>query len=450
MRLALACLFTLPLVWACGSKSEVSAPAAGQDASSTAVKPPAATPGEPNPAPAAPEPPSPAAVPTPAPAAPSCAFSGLVMGGSEGRQVAQEASLRDLATAVGKEVGTDEDTLAALCRGQSPTTCNADMVIYTTRQDDGRNGSALSVFVRSGKAGDGPWVGFERLIPSDANDESEVVRPPVVFDDGRLVAIVVARTEQVFGSQCDPEGGCELDSETFGATAVDIVIDRERKRHVFTSFASAWGDVRCDDHVAPSLVDGAFVRTDCSGKAEPFTTDELAACTRRNHETWAATQAERFQAEKTRAEGVLRGRAGGAAEAAEPKPDKMTAADHLAEGRRLTREKKYGEAIAAFTAASDADPELLEALSGRCYAKVLRAQGDDLKGAIDDCDSVRTDIQGSRYDGNKRFTSAVSFNIGLAYEKLGQTAEALDAFEHANTVSPSEAAAKKITALKGQ
>jgi hypothetical protein len=372
------------------------------------------------------------------------------MGASEGRRLAEDSSIRDLARALGKEVGNDEETLASLCRGQSPSICNADMVTFMTREDDGRNGSALSVFVRSGKAGEGPWFGFERLIPSDPSDESEVVRPPVIFDDGRLVGIVVARSEQVFGSQCDPEGGCELDSETFGATVVDIVIDRERRRHVFTSFAAAWGDVSCDEHIAPSLVDGAFVRTDCSGQPQRFTTDELSACTPKNHTTWAASQAERFRAEKAKADAVLRGRAGGAVEAAGPKPDKMTAADHLAEGRRLTRDKKYGQAIAAFTAASDADTDLLEALSGRCYAKVLRAKGDDLSGAIDDCGGVLTEIKGSRYDGNKRFTSAVWFNLGLAYEKREQTSDALDAFEHANIDAPSEAAAKKIAALKGR
>jgi len=453
MRLVFACLFALPAVAACGSKSEVPAPADRQVASATDTKPSVPPPGDSNPATAAANPtPAPAnptpAAPTPPPVAASCAFPGLVMGAGEGRQLGSTGTIGELAKALRKDAGSDEEALSLLCRGQSASTCNAEMVVYAASEDQGAGVSSLSVFVRSGKAGDGPWVGFQRLVPTDPNDESEVVRPPVVFDDGRLVAVVVARTEKVFGSQCDPEGGCELDSETFGAAAIDIVIDRERKRHVFTSFAAAWGDVRCDDHVAPSLLDGAFVRTDCSGKTERFTTEELAACNPRAHGTWAATHAERFRAEKAKAEGVLQGRAGGAVQPAGPKPDQMTAGDHLAEGRRLTREKKYGEAIAAFTAASDADPELLEALSGRCYAKVLRAEGDDLKGAIDDCDSVRTDIQGSRYDGNKRFASAVSFNIGLAYEKLGQTSDALDAFEHANTVAPSEAAAKKITALK--
>lgn len=448
MRRVSISALTLPLLLACGSKTEAPA-AAPAAASPSSAKDPAApatpAPASPAPAPAAPT----AKAPTPAeptPAAATCTHPGLVIGSAPARPI---GSTRELAVALGKSAATDDEAVSALCQGRSPEVCNASMLAFTTREGDAQSGVALSVFVRSGKAGDGPWIGFQKLVPSDPSDESESIGPATAFDDGRLVHVAIGHSDRVFGSQCDPEGGCELDSETFGATVVDVVIDREGGRHAWTSVATLWGDAGCDEHVAPSRAEDAFVRSDCKGKTDRFSATELAACTPEVHKAWLAEQAKTYETEKAKAEKVLAERVQGGAVAA-PKAGVKSATDHLAEGRRLTREKKFDEAIAAFTAASDADPELLEALSGRCYAKILRGKGNDLKDAIDDCDSVRTDIQGSRYEGNDRFFAAVCFNVGLAYEKLGEKTEALDAFELAHRRAPSEAVAKKIAALKGQ
>jgi len=326
------------------------------------------------------------------------------------------------------------------------------MVAYVVGEDDGQGGGDLSVYFRTGQGGDGPWAALSRIVPSDPQNDSEVVQAPSAFDDGRYLQIVVAHSERVFGSQCDPEGGCELDSEAFGAVAVDLVIDRKLGRHAWTSINSAWGAETCDAHLAPSVVEGAFVRSDCAGKPDRFTATDLAQCTAEVHAAWVKDQAARYEAEKAKAEKVLASRSTGGAAPDEPKAGATgarSAAEHLAEGRRLTREKKFDEAIAAFSAASDADPELLEALSGRCYARLLRNHGDDLKDALDDCDSVRTSIKGSSYEGNGRFFGAVCFNVGLIHEKLGQKSEALDAFELSLLHAPGEAARKKVAALKG-
>jgi len=109
------------------------------------------------------------------------------------------------------------------------------------------------------------------------------------------------------------------------------------------------------------------------------------------------------------------------------------------EGRKLTRDKKLPEAIAAFDAAIALVPGHARAWSGRGYAKLLAG---DLAGARADLDKALT------LDGQASFQAAVHFNLGELAEKEGAKDQALAAYKKANELKPSDAAKKRIDALE--
>ena len=399
--------------------------------------------------PAAPPPPPAAEAPaaaTPAVAPGTCNHPGLVAMGSQGRRI---GSLQDLAAALGKSASNDEEAVKALCPFGPADTCNAAMTSYfdAVPEGDATSDSWHSLYVRTGRAGNGPWVAFDKLAPYDT-ETSEASRG-ATLDEGRYQHFRFVLADLVSGYQCAAEGGCELDSETVGTHVVDVVIDREQGRHAWSSYLSVWEPADFVAPAPPSFNGGTFARSDASGKADHFTFAELAVCTPQVFAAYAkdqkAAREPHFVAAKARLDARAKAVAGTA-----PSTATGTATAALTQGRNLTAQKQYDAAIAAFSRAIDLDTELLEALSGRCYARILRNQGDDLTEAINDCDSARTSIQGSRYETNKRFIAALDFNVGLAFEKKGDFAAARAAFDAANRRYPSDAAKKKLAALAGK
>lgn len=84
----------------------------------------------------------------------------------------------------------------------------------------------------------------------------------------------------------------------------------------------------------------------------------------------------------------------------------------LAEGRKLTVEKDYAGAVAAFTCALGAIPGDGRALAERGYARLL---AQDLDLAMDDFASSLAAIAAD----DKELRAQVEFNIGLVYEQRG-------------------------------
>jgi hypothetical protein len=110
----------------------------------------------------------------------------------------------------------------------------------------------------------------------------------------------------------------------------------------------------------------------------------------------------------------------------------------LEQGRKLTRDKDYPGAIAAFDKAIDADPKLARAWSGRGYAKLLAG---DLDLAKADLDHALT------LDQSKKLQAAVHFNLGEIAEKKGDKVLARDHYERANGLVPTDASKKRLEAL---
>ncbi len=115
------------------------------------------------------------------------------------------------------------------------------------------------------------------------------------------------------------------------------------------------------------------------------------------------------------------------------------AAKALAEGRRLTREGRTTEALAAFDAAIQASPALARAWSGRGFAKFGAG---DLEGA-------EADFQHAlKLEDAPKFQGVVFYNLGQIAEKKGDTKAAIAAYEKAVQLAPSKAASARLEALR--
>lgn len=108
-------------------------------------------------------------------------------------------------------------------------------------------------------------------------------------------------------------------------------------------------------------------------------------------------------------------------------------------GRKLSRDKDYAGAITAFDKAIAAEPKLARAWSGRGFAKLGQ---DELAGAKADFEQALT------LEDAPKFQAAVFFNLGQIAEKQNDPTAALSHYEKANTLSPSNAAKKRIEALQ--
>ena len=83
------------------------------------------------------------------------------------------------------------------------------------------------------------------------------------------------------------------------------------------------------------------------------------------------------------------------------------AATAVAKGRELTRKRNFDGAIAAFDAALELREDLPTALSGRGYARLLRAKGDDLLHARADFEAALAFAA----PDDTRFRDAVKHNL---------------------------------------
>lgn len=109
------------------------------------------------------------------------------------------------------------------------------------------------------------------------------------------------------------------------------------------------------------------------------------------------------------------------------------------EGRKLTRDKQYAEAIAAFDEAlRRSGDKLARAWSGRGYAKLLA--GDEA--------GARSDFERAlALDDDAKFQAAIYFNLGELAEGQKDKAKAIEAYRKALALNPTDAAKKRLEKL---
>lgn len=109
-------------------------------------------------------------------------------------------------------------------------------------------------------------------------------------------------------------------------------------------------------------------------------------------------------------------------------------------GRKLTRERKYDEAIAALDAAIAADPGLHRAWAERGFAKL---HGGDLDGAQSDCEKAY------ELDENPKFRGAIAYNLGLIAKKRGDIEGAKKHFRNSLGLRPNKTVQAALDKLEG-
>lgn len=110
----------------------------------------------------------------------------------------------------------------------------------------------------------------------------------------------------------------------------------------------------------------------------------------------------------------------------------------LNEGRKLTQQKKYAEAIGAFDRALKHEPDNAQGLGERGYALLLSG----------DLDRARLDLEAAaKHTQDPKLLSTIEFNFGLVMEKRGEKEAAHAHFAKANVLKPTEAAKKKLALM---
>lgn len=126
-------------------------------------------------------------------------------------------------------------------------------------------------------------------------------------------------------------------------------------------------------------------------------------------------------------------------ETTEQLADANAAQAKVNEGRKLTRDKRYAEAIAAFDEALKlSGDKLARAFSGRGYAKLLAG---DTAGARSDFEKALA------LDGDAKFQAAIYFNLGELAEGEKDKAKAIEAYRKALELNPTDAAKKRLEKL---
>ena len=138
--------------------------------------------------------------------------------------------------------------------------------------------------------------------------------------------------------------------------------------------------------------------------------------------------------------GQVAGEASQKTTATRPDPDEALAWRKLLDqGRRLTREKKYAEAIKVLTTAIEGEPTAPRPYAARCYAYLL---DEKLKKARPDCEKAMELHPGDR------FTASVQYNLGQIAEKEGKTDEAKAAYEASLKLRENATVRKALEALQ--
>ncbi len=313
----------------------------------------------------------------------------------DGRSITKVGGWVDLAKVLRPDIAasTEAEGISAACSGQHP--CNAATQILCTGQ--------YALHTCYARAPDGPWYAFAASYYEHSSDSAyDVELTAAASRDGRyLIASIFLSPMQRAGDRTchgDDDRVCGSEWSAYGAESRQFVLDTTTLRLLFWSRTGEIvgnddeGGYSCPDSgldVARSDAGDVFTRTNCLGEVERFELNDLAFCTEAAHD---AAHGRAFDAFDTKA------------------------TELVAAGRRHTRERSFDEAIAAFTQVLHFRADHPTALSGRGYARLLRASGNDLVDARAD---FKAALAAAPAD-DKKFRAAVMFNLGLVAEKLGE------------------------------
>lgn len=404
------------------------APAAATDpkpadpAASAEPRPADPKPAEPKPADPPPE------APTPTAAAPTeCRFRDIIVGEAAGDSVG--AGLAEVLAHAGLDKPASESAAKEVLDSNYDFFFKGDDVLAVHITAEGASDAHL--YVR--KPG-GPFKVFKdfHMILSEG-PTAKVAEA----GGGRYVVVTVEeeyieRVKNCLDDEID-EDDCPTASGDAGMGLHHYVVDRDAMRLAFTVHDGRDESESCDKARPPALDGERWSVTLCDGKAESFTQLELTPCTNAAREKRLAAEAEARE-KKEQAEQARR-------EAARRSDAEVTSS--LNEARKLTSDKKYDEAIAAFGSIIDTNPEVIRAWSGRAYAKMLRAQGNDLEAADAEFFEAYNKIYGHTDEDNK-LRAQIIFNRALIAEKQDKTDRARTFFEKAHELNPTDATKKKL------
>lgn len=357
----------------------------------------------------------------PDPATPTCAFPEVALRSQPGKKVGGWVELAKRLTPETK-VATEAEAIAEVCKDREGCTdktiglCDSE---YKT-----------TCYVRgSGKAV--AWYAFEEVFDQADNG----LELKVALSSDRRFAHL-ALSQEILGRiedamcETDAEGNTDCISATgsYGWDHADLIIDLERMTLTWDAYVSdydewASGVERCKHRHAITFEGTTFVRTSCVGKPERFEEKDLGACTVALRETTQKAEAEARRA----------------AESAAANADAKRTQALVDEGRKLTKAKDYAGAVQAFDRALAISSLFATALSGRGYARLQRAKGDDLALARADFEEAL-----ASEPRDKKFRGAVFFNLGLVCEKQKKAAEAKEFFEKSHAQNPTDATRKKL------
>lgn len=431
----LAPLVVSSLTLACGSKDPAPAPAPTAAPAPTPSPEPAPTPASadaaaPAPAPdaAAPTPAPDAAAPTPVPTATTCTNDHATFLDTAGTIVPTYAAA--VGHAVKAQIADDAAAKAALADTYAVFLDTPDALVTHIEKGDVQNATTNLYARLSGDKGFGVFAGFHDKLAEHLD-----VKASPATDRYLVVAVVEEYHERVPACLND-----EVDEEDCEGTATGdaggaynyYVVDRDAGRLLFSYGHGRDADQTCEGAKAPTLEGDTWTAYNCNGSPETFTVAAITPCTRAFHEKRMAD--ERAAEEKKRAEDE-------AAAAAKrlPAADVETLVN---EGRKLTTAKDYAGAIAVFDKVLATNPDAVRAHTGRAFALLQRAEGDDLVHAETGFDAAYQLTKSGERD--EKLRSQIMFNRGLIAEKQGKADQAKRFFQKAHDLSPSPATEKKL------
>jgi tetratricopeptide (TPR) repeat protein len=430
----LAPLVASSLTLACGSKDPAPAPAPAPTAAPAPAPSPSQDPA-PTPTPTADAAPAPADAaapePVPAPVPTTCNSDYATFRDLAGTPVGNFAGAVKHATKA--EVADDAAAEAALADTYSVFLKSPDaLVTHIEKGLDEATRATTNLYARL--VGDKGFVAFVDF--HEKLGEHLDVKVSTLADRYLVVAVEEEFHERVpacLNDEVDEED-CEGTATGDGGGVLAYhVVDRELGRLLFSFGYSREANETCEGAKPPTLDGQTWTAYGCNGAPEAFTVAEITPCTPAFHEKRMAD--ERAAEEKKRAEEE-------AAAAAKRLPD-AEVTKLIDEGRKLTSDKDYSGAIAAFDKVIAANPDAIRAHTGRAFALLSRAEGDDLDQAEKGFEEAYqlTKVMADRDD---KLRSQIMFNRGLIAEKQGKAELAKRFFQKAHDLSPSPATEKKL------